>query len=85
MSNFVPESNDLRKAIIFVFHSQKSAAESHRTFVEAYKYSDRDLSEVAIWVSDWFASKDVHFYWHGIHKLPERRSKCIKKSNGQYF
>lgn len=40
--------------------------------------------EVENWVSDWFASKDEHFYWRGIHKLPERWSKCVE-SNGQYF
>jgi hypothetical protein len=38
--------------------------------------------EVENWVSDWFASKDEHFYWRGIHKLPERCSKCVE-INGQ--
>lgn len=40
--------------------------------------------EVENWVSDWFASKDEQFYWRGIHKLPERWSKCVE-NNGQYF
>jgi len=40
--------------------------------------------EVEKWVSEWFASKDDQFYWHGIHKLPERWAKCVE-SNGYYF
>ena len=36
MSNFVPESDDLRKALIFCFYLKKSAAESHQMLVEAY-------------------------------------------------
>lgn len=40
--------------------------------------------EVENWVSDWFALKDEQFYWRGIHKLPERWSKCVE-NNGQYF
>ena len=43
MSNFLPESDDLRKALIFCFHLKKSAAESHRMLVEAY--GDHALSE----------------------------------------
>ena len=40
--------------------------------------------EVENWMSDWFALKDEQFYWRGIHKLPERWSKCVE-NNGQYF
>ena len=36
MSHFVPENEDLRKALIFCFHLKKSAAESHKMLVEAY-------------------------------------------------
>jgi histone-lysine N-methyltransferase SETMAR len=43
MSNFVPESDDLRKALIFCFLLKKSAAESHRMLVEAY--GEHALSE----------------------------------------
>lgn len=43
MANFIPESDDLRKALIFCFHLKKSAAESHRMLVEAY--GDHALSE----------------------------------------
>lgn len=42
MSNFLPESNNLRKTLIFCFHLKKSAAESHRKLVEAY--ADHALS-----------------------------------------
>lgn len=40
--------------------------------------------EVENWLSDWFSLKDEQFYSLGIHKLPERCSKCIE-SNGAYF
>ena len=40
--------------------------------------------EVENWVSGWFALKDEQFYWRGIHKLPEKWSKCVE-NNGQYF
>ena len=43
MTDFIPETDDLRKALIFCFHLKKSAAESHRMLVEAY--GDRALSE----------------------------------------
>ena len=43
MTDFVPETDDLRKALIFCFHLKKSAAESHRMLVEAY--GDHALSE----------------------------------------
>ena len=70
-----PYSPDLAPSDYHLFSSMGHAlAEQH---FDSY-------AEVENWVSDWFASKDEHFYWHGIHKLPERWSKCIK-SNGQYF
>ena len=36
------------------------------------------------WLDGWFALKEQDFFWHGIHKLPERWEKCIA-SDGQYF
>jgi len=33
------------------------------------------------WLDEWFAIKGEDFYWHGIHKLPERWEKCVT-SNG---
>jgi len=38
------------------------------------------------WLDEWFAAKGEDFYWHGIHKLPERKmwEKCVT-SNGAYF
>ena len=36
MSNFVPESDDLRKALMFCVHLKKNTTESHRMLVEAY-------------------------------------------------
>jgi len=40
--------------------------------------------DVRKWLDEWFASKDEEFFWRGIHKLPERREKCIV-SEGKYF
>ena len=40
--------------------------------------------EVGKWLDGWMASKNERFYWQGIHKLPERWSKCVE-SNGAYF
>lgn len=36
MSNFALENSDLRTALIFCYHLKKTAAESHRMFVEGY-------------------------------------------------
>lgn len=37
MSSFVPLNYDMRIALIFCFHLEKTAAESHRMLVEAYE------------------------------------------------
>ena len=36
MSSFVPTNNDLGTALVFCYHLNKIAAESHRMLVEAY-------------------------------------------------
>ncbi|GFY14941.1 mariner Mos1 transposase [Trichonephila clavipes] len=38
---------------------------------------------VKSWLDDWLASKDRSFFWHGIHKLPERWGKCV--ANDGYY
>ena len=43
MVNFVPENDDLRKALIFCFHMKKSDRGPHRWLVEAH--GDHALSE----------------------------------------
>lgn len=40
--------------------------------------------DVENWLTEWFASKDEQFFKNGIHKLPERWSKCVE-SEGNYF
>lgn len=40
--------------------------------------------DVGKWLDEWFSSKNKEFFWHGIHKLPERWEKCIA-SEGKYF
>lgn len=70
-----PYSPDLAPSDYHLFSSMGHAlAEQH---FDSYE-------EVENWVSDWFALKDEQFYWRGIHKLPERWSKCVE-NNGQYF
>lgn len=72
---YPPYSPDLAPSDYHLFSSMGHAlAEHHFDFCE----------EVENWVSDWFASKDEHFYLRGIHKLGARRSKCVE-SNGQYY
>lgn len=36
------------------------------------------------WLDDWFGAKYEQFFWRGIHKLPERRKKCVA-GDGHYF
>ena len=36
MSSFVPTNYDLPTALVFCYHFEKTATESHRIFVEAY-------------------------------------------------
>lgn len=36
MSNFVPETEHLRHALLFLFNQKKKASESHRLLVETY-------------------------------------------------
>lgn len=70
-----PYSPDLAPSDYHLFSSMGHAlSEQH---FDSYE-------EVENWVSEWFASKDNQFYWRGIHKLPERWSKCVE-SDGQYF
>jgi [histone H3]-lysine36 N-dimethyltransferase SETMAR len=70
-----PYSPDLAPSDYHLFASMGHAlAEQH---FDSYQ-------EVKNWVTNWFASKDKQFYWHGIHKLPERWKKCVD-SNGLYF
>lgn len=70
-----PYSPDLAPSDYHLFSSMGHAlAEQH---FDSYE-------EVENWVSGWFALKDEQFYWRGIHKLPERWSKCVE-NNGQYF
>jgi hypothetical protein len=40
--------------------------------------------DIKKWLNEWFAAKGEDYYWHGIHKLPERWVKCLT-SDGAYF
>ena len=58
MSNFVPQKEQMREALLFCFNLKKSSAEPHRMLVEAY--SDSVLSETTC--RDWFRRfKNGHF------------------------
>ena len=70
-----PNSPDLAPFDYHLFSSMEHAlAEQHFVYYE----------EVENWMSDWFALKDEQFYWHGIHKLPERWSKCVENNGVSY-
>lgn len=70
-----PYSPDLAPSDYHLFASMGHAlAEQHFA----------NFEEVKKWLDEWFGSKDKRFFWDGIHKLPERWTKCVE-SNGQYF
>ncbi|GFU81414.1 mariner Mos1 transposase [Trichonephila clavipes] len=54
---------DLAPSGYHLFASMKHALEEHHF---------SNLEEVGKWLDEWFAVKDQHFFWHGIHKLLER-------------
>ena len=70
-----PYSPDLAPSDYHLFSSMEHAFNEQH-----FKTSE----EVENWVSEWFASKDEQFFWQGIHKLPERWSKCVDR-DGKYF
>ena len=43
-----------------------------------------DYEDIRKWLDEWFALEDEEFFWHSIHKLPERWKKCIV-SESKYF
>ncbi|KAG5325792.1 MOS1T transposase, partial [Pseudoatta argentina] len=53
----------------------------------AHGLTDRrfhSYEEAQKWIDSWIASKDMSFFRHGIHVLPERWSKVVE-SDGKYF
>ena len=70
-----PYLPDLAPSDYYLFSSMSHAlAEQHFANYE----------EVENWVTDWFASKSKEWYWHEIHKLPERWGECVA-SDKEYF
>jgi len=70
-----PYSPDLAPSDYHLFASMGHAlAEQHFS----------NFEKVGKWLDEWFAAKDKQFFWHGIHKLPERWAKCVE-ADGQYF
>ena len=58
MSDFVPNTRNLREMLIFFFHSKKTAAEAHRELQKVY--GDAALSEITC--QNWFRRfKDSDF------------------------
>lgn len=68
-------SPDLAPSDYHLFASMGHALKEHH-----FKSSE----ELENWVSEWFSSKEEHFFWNGIHKLPERWLKCVE-NDGDYF
>ena len=46
--------------------------------------AEQHFEEVGKWLNEWFASKEKHFFWQGIHNLHERWVKGIE-ADGQCF
>lgn len=42
------------------------------------------FEDIEKWITDWTATKDAHFFYRGIHQLPERWEKVIA-NDGNYF
>ena len=68
-------SPDLAPSDYHLFASMGHALAGQR--FSSYKYKKK-------WLDKWFVAKGEELHWHGIHKLPKRREKCIT-SNGAYF
>ncbi|GFY32777.1 mariner Mos1 transposase [Trichonephila clavipes] len=49
MSNFMPSDHDLWTALIFCYHLQKYAAESHQMLVEAYSGNTLSRAQCYRW------------------------------------
>jgi histone-lysine N-methyltransferase SETMAR len=49
MATFVPTTHHLREALLFCFHSKKSAAESHRMVVETYANHAPSIKTCEFW------------------------------------
>lgn len=70
-----PYSPDLAPSDYHLFSSMgHSLAEQHFN----------NFEDVRKWLDEWISNKDEAFFWNGIHKLPERWTKCVE-SEGQYF
>lgn len=68
-------SPDLAPSDYYLFSSMGHALAGQRF---------RSFENVKNWLTDWFAQMDERWFWCGIHKLPERWSRCVA-SDGNYF
>ena len=80
MSDFVPNNRHLGEVLIFLFHSKKTAAKTHRELQKVY--GDAVLSETTC--HDWFNRfKDIDF---DVDDCPrEGRPKSFEDANVIYY
>ena len=80
MSSFESNKRLLRGLLIYFFNLKKSAAEAHRSFVEAY--GDAALSER----SEWFQKfKNCEFDVKDKEHRPAEDRKCTKTRNWKHY
>lgn len=68
-------SPDLAPSDYYLFSSMGHALAGQRF---------HSYENVKNWLTNWFAGIDERWFWCGIHKLPERWTRCVA-SDGDYF
>ena len=75
----------LTPPVVFTRHCALSDYHSLRSIAHGLsKQHFHSYEDAKKWVDSWIASKDMLFFRHKIHMLPEKWEKVVS-SDGQYF